>query len=503
MEIREHRKHIPDGGGLRTAGVVICLLTAACFLGFAVVLAGSPSSTQTLVIGGIFVALFGAAIAFLLEIPMIGIIRYGYIASFFFKSDISLFKIDEIEDPSGFNLSLTLVLGLILLFHGWFTEKEKPRVLPASFSMLLAGLVVCAVVSVIYAGATPLGGVSVWSLLTSIMIVYVTASHFGRRDRIVQLIVGLGIGVLFTGCVALTQYTIGWPLHLSTLGTGTEGEQFGTQSVELSRVPGFMRTPTGMGWVISCMIPLILAPLVCRVKAFNLSQRFLLMAAALAGVVGIVLSLARGSWIGLVAAVMLLVLFGWFRLSARERGSYLVTVGGTLILTCVILAPFAGRIYDRLVQDDNGAAKVRIPLMENALNMMADNPLTGVGLNGYRTHMTRYDETGNFVSQEFPNPVHNVFAHVAVEVGIPGGIIFCALLLFAFAECFKTMTMQDRLMFALGLGAAAALVAFVISGVKEPGSLGSVRTPMRTLFLLLGTVMALSVIRRRAAAAEL
>lgn len=497
MEIREHRKQISDGGSLRTAGVIICLLAAACVLGFAVVLAGSSSSTQTLAVGGVFIALFGAAIAFLLEIPMIWIVRYGYIASFFFKSDISLFKIDEIEDPSGFNLSLTLILGLILLVHDWFTDKEKPRVLPAAFSMLLAGLVVCSVVSVIYAGATPLGGVSVWSLLTSILIVYVTASHFGRRDRIVQLVVGLAIGVLFTGSVALAQYSVGWPLNLPTLGTGTEGEQFGTQSIELSRVPGFMRTPTGMGWVISCMIPIILAPLVCRVKAFNLSQRFILLTAVLAGVVGIILSLARGSWIGLVAAVTLLALFGWFRLSERERSSYLVTVGGAFILSCVLLTPFAGRIYNRLTEDDNGAASVRIPLMENALNMMADNPLTGVGLNGYRTHMTRYDETGNLVSQEFPNPVHNVFAHVAVEVGIPGGIMFCALFLFAFAECFKTMTMQDRLMFALGLGAAAALVAFIISGVKEPGSLGSVRTPMRTLFLLLGMVMALGIIRRR------
>ena len=127
--------------------------------------------------------------------------------------------------------------------------------------------------------------------------------------------------------------------------------------------------------------------------------------------------------------------------------------------------------------------------------MIEDNPFTGIGLNQYRREMTRYDETGMFVSQEFPNPVHNVFAHVTTEIGIPGGIIFCLLLIFAFFECLWAMRTHDRLLFALGLGLSVALIAFAISGVKEPGSLGSVRPPMRTFFLLIGIAMALTRIR--------
>ena len=306
-----------------------------------------------------------------------------------------------------------------------------------------------------------------------------------------------------TGGVALVQYSFGWLTDLPYLGTGTEEEQLGTQSQLLARVPGFLRTPNGMAWVISSLLPIVIAPLVCRIRTFSSSQRMLLAVASFSGVVAIILSLARGSWLALIVAVVLLAAFGWFQLTRYERQGYFLSVVGVLALTGVLLIPFSERIYDRLMGDDQGAAAVRVPLIENALAMIEDNPLTGVGLNGYRQNMTRYDETGNFVSQEFPQPVHNVFAHVTTEVGIPGGVIFCVLFVFAAIECFKLMRTDDRLLFGLGLGAFVAIVALVISGIKEPGSLGSARPPMRMCFLLLGFVMALSCIRRSKGAARL
>ena len=128
--------------------------------------------------------------------------------------------------------------------------------------------------------------------------------------------------------------------------------------------------------------------------------------------------------------------------------------------------------------------------------MIDDNPVVGVGLNGYRTHMTKYDETGIFVSQVFPNPVHNIFAHITAEVGVPGGIIFCLLILYSLYECYRSSATSDRLLYAMAIGLAAGMIAFVISGTKEPGSLASVRPPIRTCFFLFGAIFALSRIIR-------
>jgi O-antigen ligase len=286
-------------------------------------------------------------------------------------------------------------------------------------------------------------------------------------------------------------------MELSVLGTGTEEEMLGTQSQLLSRVPGFLRTPTEMAWVMSVLIPLVLAAVICRVENFNSRHKIIVLAGALSGTVALILSLARGSWISLIVGLAIVVLLGWLRLSAGEKRTYFISVAGTLILGCILLAPLSYRIFDRLTEDDKGSSLIRIPLMETAGRMIEDNPIVGVGLNGYRTNMTRYDETSIFVSQIFPNPVHNVFAHITTEIGIPGGILFCLLILVVLFECFMLLTSRDRLIFALGLGLTAAIIAFIISAMKEPGSLGSVRPPMRTLFLIFGIIYAVGRIRRQ------
>lgn len=492
----------PNSDTLKSLAIFGGMVIGAVVLGMSVAAAGGGSTVNTLAIGGVILFALGAFVSWALELPVIGVLRYAFIASFFFKGDLTIFKVDEIEDPSGLNLSISLILGLMLVAYDYFTDDEQERVFPVPFSILLAALFVCAAVSVVVSGSTSLGGFSLLSLCTSILIAYATASHFARQDRLVQLIVGLGLGVLFTGIVAFTQSTFDWPTNLPYLGTGTEAEQLGTQSIELARVPGFLRTPNGMAWVISCFVPIVLAPVICKIERFSFLQRIFLLLAGFAGVVAVILTLARGSWIGLVAAIVLIVMLGWYRLSKQERQTYFLSVSAALVLTCALLAPFWTRIYDRLTEDDRGAASIRVPLMENALRMIEANPLTGVGLSGYRTEMTRYDETGVFVSQVFPNPVHNVFAHVTVEIGVAGGIIFCLLLIFAFIECLKAMARHDRLMFGLGLGLAVALIAFAISGFKEPASLGSVRAPMRTFFLLIGIVMALGRIQRTLSASR-
>jgi O-antigen ligase len=252
-----------------------------------------------------------------------------------------------------------------------------------------------------------------------------------------------------------------------------------------------------MAFVISALVPVVAAPVICRVKAIDGLDRFILIIASLLGTIAVILSLARGSWIGLAVGIAIPVVFGWYWVKPRLRMSYLATAAAATLLALAMLAPFAPKIYERLTGDDEGSAEIRIPLMQNAVRLINDNPVTGVGLNAYRSRMTKYDETGMFVSQVFPNPVHNVFAHVTAEVGIPGGILFCLLIAAAIYECVRSFAAGDKLIGAAALGIAVGLLAFAITAMKEPGSLGSARPPMRTLFLMLGAAFAVAGIRRR------
>lgn len=475
--------------------VIFFAAAAAIALGAGIIAVGADSSALTYLAAVASFLLIGAVVWTILDLPVLIFVRLAFIGSFFIKTEMSLFKIDEIEDPSGLNISLAVVCAAILLSHDWLMadEESDEQRFPLIFAILLGGLMFCAALSVFYSDAAMLGYYSLWSLAGSITIVGALASHFSRRERITELSLGIAAGLIFTGAVALSQFVADFPSHLPVLGTGTEDELLGTQAVVLSRAQAFLRTPTEMGWVISALLPLVLAPLICQVREFNFSRKMILAAAGLAGTVAIILSLARGSWFGALAALAITLAGGWWVLAAAERKKYLLATGAATLLGLILLAPLADRIYERLTADDDGSAAIRLPLLEVAKEIIEDNPLVGIGLNNYRATMTRYDKTGIFVSQVFPNPVHNVFAHVAAEVGIPGAILFCLLILTAALINLRTMTStHDKLRFALALAINAGLAAWIISAMKEPSSLGSARPAMRTLFFLFGATLAVS-----------
>lgn len=478
----------------RQSAIVAAAICGACLLG-ATVAAGGNDSAVLLTGAAVLGALLLSA-AFVLEVPMISTVRTVFVASFFFKADINLFRLNDIADPSGLNISLTFAAAVVLIVYDQFSERRSKPVFTIGFSILLLALFFAAVVSVIFGDAGILGWYSIWSFFSSIVIAFCIASHFSDRDRLTQLVSGLAAGVLVTGLTSMSQYLFEFPMNLDFFGTGTKGELAGTQSEELSRVPAFLRTPTEMAWVLSSVLPLIAAPLICRERATAFWQKSLMTVAIVVGVVAIVLSLARGSWIGIIVTVPIVFGLGWLRLSASEKRNYLLTTVAAAVLGAIALVPLAPRIYERLTGDDSGSAMIRVPLMETAVRMIEDNAFVGVGLNGYRENMGRYDETQMFVSRVFPNPVHNVFAHVTAEIGVPGGIVFVLLVMAALFESLRALASRDRLVFAVALGVTAGLVAFIISAVKEPGSLGSVRPGIRTLFFLFGVALAVSRIRR-------
>jgi O-antigen ligase len=488
------RSEIDGFNSQRQSALIAAAVCAACLIGALTAFGGTESGI--LISAPAILCVLGLMTALVLDAPIAAAVRVAFVASFFFKADVNLFKIDEIEDPSGFNLSLTFVTAAMLIVYDQFSDQRERSVFTLPFAIPLLALFISAVVSVIYGGSEMLGWYSVWSFFCSIVVAYAVASHFADRERLLSLVTGIAAGILFTGLAAASQYLIEFPTNLDFFGTGTEGEMSGTQSEELSRVPAFLRTPTEMAWVISSLMPIAIAALLSHDKGIRNWRQALVSAAIGAGIVAVILSLARGSWIATVVSVPIVFGLGWLRLSAREKRGYLLSTIAVVLFGAIVFLPLAPRVYDRLTADDSGSAMIRLPLMETALRMIEDNAIVGVGLNGYRANMTRYDETQIFVSRVFPNPVHNVFAHVTAEIGIPGGIFFGLLIVAASFEAFRALGSRDRLVFAVALGILAGLVAFVMSAIKEPGSLGSVRPGVRTLFLLLGAAMAVSRIRR-------
>jgi O-antigen ligase len=474
-----------------------CFCILACAVGIGVATFGSDSQNALIGVSAAIIILFTVTVFLVYDFPVIFFTEILFVASFFFKGDVTILKINELEDPSGLNISLTFVCAVIIFLSDFYTRKSKKKssAFPLSFSILLSALTICAALSAFYGTNGKLGWFNFLSYLSSVFICFVVASHFGSREKLKQLVLGIALGISFTGITAISQFLVNFP-KIPFLGTGTEEELLWTQAELFSRVSAFLRTPTEMGWVISTLIPIIIAPIIGFAKEFSWLQRVFLAISAGLGITAIILSLARGSWIALVVGLGIIILLAWKSWEISERKRYFASIGGLILLGSLVLAPFGSRIYERLTTDDGDSAAVRIPLMKVAWNIIEDNPLVGVGLSGYRTAMYRYDDTKEHVTQIFPGTVHNSFAHMTAEIGVPGGILFGILLLFGAFECWQTMIARDKLLFALALGAFAGIVAYSISAMKEPGGLGSMRPPVRTFFILLGFIMAVRNCRK-------
>lgn len=475
--------------------IVFCIF--ASIIGIGIGVFGSGSKIALIGLSILIIAVFALFMLVVYDVPLVFFAGVLFIASFFFKSDITILKLDEIEDPSGLSIWLTFLCAVILFVSDLYTGKEKKhgRFFPLYFSITLSALTICAALSAFYGAGGKLGWFSFLSYLMSVFVCYVIASHFNSHKRLKELVLGIALGISLTGFTAISQFLIGFP-KIPFLGTGTEEELLWTQAALFSRVSAFLRTPTEMGWVISALIPLIIAPVIAYAKSFSWLQRVFLTVSAGLGIAAIILSLARGSWLALIVSCGIIALIAWKNWERSERKRYFVSIGGLVLLCTLALAPFGGRIYERLTTDDGDSAAIRIPLMQVAWKIIEANPLVGVGLSGYRTEMYRYDNTKEHVTQIFPGTVHNSFAHITAEIGIPGGILFGILLLIGIFECWKTMASRDKMLFALALGAFAGMIAYIISAIKEPGGLGSTRPPIRTCFFLLGFIMALSGCRK-------
>lgn len=139
------------------------------------------------------------------------------------------------------------------------------------------------------------------------------------------------------------------------------------------------------------------------------------LALALAGgaAVGLAASFSRGGWLALLAtAALLALLLGRRRLAA-----------GVALAAAVLLAglPLTGvERLNRLLDSETGSAALRLELWRSTLAMLADHPLTGVGLDQFLyQYAPRYIAPAAWAERFTAHP-HNLLLDFWVRLGLAG-----------------------------------------------------------------------------------
>lgn len=194
-------------------------------------------------------------------------------------------------------------------------------------------------------------------------------------------------------------------------------------------------------------------------------------------------------------------LFGWFNmqwfyvisfvstviaiLSTSSRGATLglgaVAVGIALkskkrVISVVILV-LGGALYLSLIPDDNwtryqqigsetdGTSQSRIKLMNAALRMGNEYPLTGVGPNNF------IFVNQNIYRNELKEVQHNVFMQTLSELGYPGLVVFLLMIFHSFSSQKKSRKLlenagkKDSVLYGLSHGIDLSLIGFLANGM--------------------------------------
>jgi len=315
--------------------------------------------------------------------------------------------------PTSGALSLDKAAGLLLAV-AWlakFTTGANRRDFFSDYPLLTWALIAFFGWSVLSLVWAPQGGPALESLsryapnILLFPIAYTAVRT--RRDLMIVL------GALVFGAVLAASFGVLAPPEAGVIEEG-------------SRATGTVGDPNELAAFL--LAGLAVAAGFALGRAHSLPVRVGAAAAVPLCAAGIFLSLSRGGLIALgVMFLAAMFLAGRWRLAVT--GLLLaVVVGGVFYFTQ--LAPLPARERITMAQGGSG----RSDLWTVGLRMVKANPITGVGVGNFKAESAQYTlqpgtiERADLIFSSEPKVTHNTYLEITAELGLPGLLLFLAII---------------------------------------------------------------------------
>lgn len=225
-------------------------------------------------------------------------------------------------------------------------------------------------------------------------------------------------------------------------------------------------TPNVAGGFLAILIPLGLAGVLwLRQQRYHWLLVLATAVALLCAFCALVLTGSRGAWTGLLAAMAVFAYLQWRKRPGRPAllcrlGDGALLVALPLLLVALLILGVNTSAGDQWLGSLEGASG-RADLWRQGLELAADYPFTGVGLNSPMMALSSYVQ---LLHVGFIVYIHNMFLEIAVQQGFPALIIFLALLALAATNLVRAYRRGAAVLVG---GAAGALVALVVHGMVD------------------------------------
>jgi O-antigen ligase len=268
-------------------------------------------------------------------------------------------------------------------------------------------------------------------------LLFVAAAVVVRRRRDLRAIAhGLIAGTLAVAVVTMAQQ-LGWSFPAHAVNRVRPGGPFGNADVLAAY----------------CVLGVAVATGVAMDRASSLRWRCSAMVAVALGLATSAASGARGGWLGLAAAgvVMAVAVTGRGSIPRRRRAAGLAAAGVALV---AVLA--ASGTLGRAVHVADGTARGRIDTWVVAVDAIGDRPVLGWGPDGLAEGLQRHvddDYERRYTRRLLPDRAHAAPLDVAGTLGVVGLLVWLGLVI-ATGRAGLAGVRRDRSPTALAMGAA-------------------------------------------------
>jgi len=342
-----------------------------------------------------------------------------------------------------------LEVCIIATFSGWvlaaIVQKKLRRTEPPytyrwPIILLLIGATIGLFVSPIFTSAAGLWkAYFIEPILFLIVLKEVIKNDTNRRT----VLWALGIASLGVSLLAIYQKFTGFAIA----EPAWVNESF-------RRVTAFFTSPNAVGLYLGPIIALYAGWLVAEWR--NTQATVLKLIILVLALLAVVFTVSQGTWLGLLAAAVVLSYFGW-----DKKKTVLITL---IIIIALVASPLRPRILPIVTFQDH-AGQNRITLLKTSWQYLTANPsqfLLGAGILGFSgLHQQTRDP---LLTEPLLYP-HNIIFNFWMETGLVGLLGMIWLLIKFFGQTIRRLPNSTSRF--LTIGVLAAMVVVVVHGLVD------------------------------------
>jgi O-antigen ligase len=291
-------------------------------------------------------------------------------------------------------------------------------------------------------------------LLKYLIIFIVCSEEIKDKKHITKILVSVGCGLALASIDSLWQLAFGYDfIRHNTLQSSV---------INLIRPTAAFPNPNVFGIYMAALTPLIIGPALFYFKG---RKKILMLLISALSVASIYLTLSRGAGLGVYLAILLLAVV--------RKNKLLIIILLAVLLIFPFVMPKNIKQWAKEVKYNPFVFMLnqdRISIYNNTINMIKHHPFIGVGVNTFSRNYGKYKLESAEEYTHTPDTIyaHNIFLHMAGEIGLLGLLSFVWFLFQVFLQATRAyLKIEDVYLKIIAISAIACLIAFLVNGLTE------------------------------------